>query len=86
MHKDSAHSGFLSLDRLVFLINGVFAITLTLLVLDLRPPESGSLARGLMGMLPRLCVYLVAFYAIANEWVIHARTCRLIRRADSRLA
>jgi uncharacterized membrane protein len=86
MPKDSDHSGFLSLDRLVFLIDGVFAITLTLLVLDLRPPEGGSLTRGLINMLPRLGVYLVAFYAIANEWVIHARTFRFIKRADSRLA
>jgi uncharacterized membrane protein len=86
--KDNDHPNVVSLDRLVFLIDGVFAITLTLLVLDLRPPVTGTadLSQGLMGMLPRLGVYLVAFYAIANEWVIHARTFRLIKHADSRLA
>jgi uncharacterized membrane protein len=78
--------GFVRLDRLVYLIDGVFAITLTLLVLDLRPPESGSLTSDLVRMLPRLGCYLVAFYAIANEWVIHARTFKLIERADNRLA
>jgi uncharacterized membrane protein len=84
--KDITHSTIVNLDRLVFLIDGVFAITLTLLVLDLRPPETGNLSHGLVRMLPRLAVYLVAFYAIANEWVIHARTFRTVTSADSTLA
>ena len=70
----------------MFLIDGVFAITLTLLVLDLRPPETENLVRDLTRMLPRLVVYLVAFYAIANEWVIHARTFRIVSSANSALA
>lgn len=86
MPEASGHSDFISVNRLVMLIDGVFAITLTLLVLDLRPPEMGSLARDLARMAPRLLVYLVAFYAIANEWVIHARTFRIIEQANSSLA
>jgi uncharacterized membrane protein len=86
MRRSTDHSTLVSVDRLVFLIDGVFAITLTLLVLDLRPPQTVDLRRGLMDMLPRLGVYLIAFYAIANEWVIHARTFRLVKQADSRQA
>jgi uncharacterized membrane protein len=86
MHKSNNRSTFISLDRLVFLIDGVFAITLTLLVLDLRPAAMGDLRSGLVQMLPRLGVYLAAFYAIANGWVIHARTFKLITQADTKLA
>jgi uncharacterized membrane protein len=85
MRKSSDHSGFVSIERLVFLIDGVFAITLTLLVLDLRPPVTRGLSQALIDMLPRFGAYLVAFYAIGNEWVIHARTFRLIKHADTRL-
>jgi uncharacterized membrane protein len=66
----NALTNFINLERLIFLVDGVFAITLTLLVLDLRPPEAeaSTLAQGLLGMLPRLLVYLIAFYTIANHW------------------
>jgi len=50
----SSRTFLLSPERLMFLIDGVFAITLTLLVLDLRLPEAleGGLAAGLKAMLP----------------------------------
>jgi uncharacterized membrane protein len=77
----------LELDRLVFLIDGVFAITLTLLVLDLKlPGESpGTLSLELRALLPRLAIYLFAFATIANQWAIHHRTFRLVHHADNNL-
>jgi uncharacterized membrane protein len=76
---------FINIERLIFLVDGIFAITLTLLVLDLRPPEAeaSKLAEGLLGMLPRLLVYLIAFYTIANHWTIHQRTFRHITDVDA---
>jgi TMEM175 potassium channel family protein len=76
---------YVNLERLTFLVDGVFAITLTLLVLELRPPEEGvsSLAQGLIAMLPRLYIYFIAFYSIANHWVIHQRMYRHITAADT---
>jgi uncharacterized membrane protein len=81
----SAQSNYVNLERLTFLIDGVFAITMTLLVLELRPPEtlSSQLAKGLLAMLPRLLVYLIAFYTIANYWIIHQRTFRHITDVDT---
>lgn len=83
MHKNNDRSTSIGLDRLVFLIDGVFAITLTLLVLDLRPAAMDDLRSDLMKMLPRLGVYLAAFYAIANGWVIHARSSSSRRPTQS---
>jgi uncharacterized membrane protein len=77
----------LSVDRLVFLIDGVFAITLTLLILDLKPPTESpsSLRPSLNAMLPRLAIYLFAFATIVNHWVIHNRTFRYVKRGDNGL-
>jgi len=78
---------YVNLERLTFLVDGVFAITITLLVLELRPPEEGltNLKEGLLAMLPRLYIYLIAFYSIANHWVVHQRMFRHITSADTTL-
>jgi uncharacterized membrane protein len=78
-------SNYVNLERLTFLVDGVFAITMTLLVLELRPPEEGisNLSESLLGMLPRLYIYFIAFYSIANHWVVHQRMFRHITNADT---
>jgi uncharacterized membrane protein len=77
-------AGLINVDRLTYLIDGVFAIVLTLLVLDLRPPEVTNLelASGLRNMLPRLAIYLLAFYTIANQWTVHFQSFRHVRFVD----
>jgi uncharacterized membrane protein len=75
---------YVNLERLTFLVDGVFAITLTLLVLELRLPEGlVSLPAGLLAMSPRLYIYFIAFYSIANHWVVHQRMFRHITGADT---
>ncbi len=84
----SPHSGseLLEPGRLAALIDGVFAISLTLLILDLKlPSESGDLARALTEMVPRFLIYLFSFITIANQWMFHHRLFRFVRRVDSRL-
>jgi len=78
-------ANYANLERLTFLVDGVFAITITLLVLELRIPEEGttSLKEGLLAMLPRLYIYFIAFYSIANHWVVHQRMFRHITSADT---
>jgi len=82
-----SRNSLLTIDRLVFLIDGVFAITLTLLILDLKLPveSSSSLESSLKEMLPRLAIYLFAFATIVNHWVIHHRTFRFVKRTDTTL-
>jgi uncharacterized membrane protein len=80
-------TNYVNLERLTFLVDGVFAITITLLVLELRLPESdtASLSQSLLAMLPRLYIYFIAFYSIANHWVVHQRMFRHITNADSKM-
>jgi uncharacterized membrane protein len=83
----SESTDYVNLERLTFLMDGVFAITITLLVLELRLPESSntSFAENLLTLLPRLNIYLIAFYSIANHWVVHQRMFRHITSADTRI-
>jgi uncharacterized membrane protein len=82
-----APGNYVNQERLIFLVDGVFAITMTLLVLELRPPElaATNLAESLRAMLPRLSIYLIAFYSIANHWVVHQRMFRHIKDMDTTL-
>jgi len=83
----SETTNYVNLDRLAFLVDGVFAITMTLLVLELRIPESSSasLSQSLLTMVPRLYIYFIAFYSIANHWVVHQRMFRHITNADTNM-
>jgi uncharacterized membrane protein len=74
-----------SVDRLLALTDGVVAIALTLLVLELKvppldhviPPTSASaLAAQLGDDTDQLLSYLISFYVIANFWLIHHRVFR----------
>ena len=83
--KLSESTNYVNLERLTFLVDGVFAITMTLLVLELRLPESSAarLSQSLLAILPRLYIYFIAFYSIANHWIVHQRMFRHVTNADT---
>jgi uncharacterized membrane protein len=72
------------LNRLVTFIDGVYAVAITLLILDLKLP-SGDLSKSLVTMLPNFLVYLTVFASIAGYWIIHHYTFRLIVKGDTRI-
>ena len=82
-----------SLDRLVAFSDGVFAIAMTLLVLNLTVPTlTGSaehvdeeLWRKLRDQWPELFSYALSFWVIGRFWLVHHRMFRLVRRADGAL-
>ena len=64
-----------SAERLAALSDGVFAVAMTLLVLDLHVPATEALhsehdlRAALIGLLPRLCLYLMSFLTLGIFWV-----------------
>ena len=67
-----SNSQFSDVSRLVTLIYGVFAVAMTLLVLDLKlPAGNGNLITALKQMLPGFLVYLIVFASVAGYWAIH---------------
>lgn len=69
--------------RLEAFSDGVFAIAITLLVLELRAPEGHeSLWRGLLDEWPQFAAYVTSFFIIGIMWVNHHSMFRQIVRAD----
>jgi uncharacterized membrane protein len=67
--------------------DGVFAIAITLLVLELRVPplEGGSVWEGLLDEWPSYLAYLVSFASIGAAWVEHSAITEHLERVDSLL-
>jgi uncharacterized membrane protein len=78
-----------STARLEAFSDGVFAIAITLLVLDLNVPAPAdlhgqSLNRALAHQWPAYLAYLVSFLVIGIIWINHHSMCALARRVDRR--
>jgi uncharacterized membrane protein len=72
-------------SRVLALSDGVFAIIMTLLVLDIRVPQLAageSLAAALRGLRPSLTAFVINFIVAGMYWVGHRDLFGLIRRAD----
>jgi uncharacterized membrane protein len=77
------HSGFRDTARVVAFSDAVFAITITLLVLEIKPPEDYSnLLNGLVGLWPSYLVYALTFLFIGQVWANHHVMFDHIRAAD----
>jgi uncharacterized membrane protein len=72
-------------ERMIFFSDAVFAIAITLLVIDLHVPSitenlsDAALAGSLFHLLPTFLAFLISFYMIGLYWTVHHRMCaRLI--------
>jgi uncharacterized membrane protein len=81
----------LGLERIIFFSDAVFAIAITLLVLEIRLPvgedilEDFQLFAQLKSMWHEYLAYLISFMVIGTFWMAHHRKFRYIRRYDHRL-
>jgi uncharacterized membrane protein len=79
------------LERTVFFSDAVFAIAITLLILDIRVPEmpkeqiSAQLPSLAFGLWPRVLSFVVSFLVIGSFWMSHHRMFHYIKRYDGRL-
>ncbi|MDQ6660256.1 MAG: TMEM175 family protein [Chloroflexota bacterium] len=77
-----------TLERLLFLSDGVFAIAITLLVLEIVPeiqtglPEA-RLPEMFLGLLRPIVTYALSFIIISIYWTTHQRTFQYIQRSDT---
>jgi uncharacterized membrane protein len=78
-------------DRIVNLSDGVFAIAITLLILDIRVPDipenlvASELPRELLSLWPKYLGYFLSFVGISSFWLIHHSIFRPIRAYDRNL-
>ena len=79
-----------SLGRLLTLCDGVFAIAMTLLALDLRVPDlshptNAELQHALGQHASNYYSFLISFYVVANYWMRHRRLMRSVKTIDTAL-
>jgi uncharacterized membrane protein len=69
------------LERLIFFSDGVFAIAITLLVIELHPPENWDHSfSGLMEhVAAHLVYYFISFAALGAFWMMHRFIFRHVR-------
>ncbi len=71
--------------RLHALIDGIFAIAMTLLVLDLpRPHDTTHLAHELLSQWPSYAAYLVSFVTVGVVWIEHHGMMSAVREINRR--
>lgn len=81
-----------NVERLAALSDGVFAVAMTLLVLDLRVPtetaihSESDLWHAIVTLAPRVLVYLMSFLTLGILWVGQQTQINHIARCDRNLA
>jgi uncharacterized membrane protein len=72
-------------DRLEAFSDGVFAIAITLLVLEIKVPPGEALGLGLLHLWPSYLAYGISFIVIGAIWINHHAMFDWIVRADHKL-
>ena len=72
-----------ALERLIFFSDAIFAIAMTLLVLDIpRPPRGADLTKFLTTNDGKFLAFFISFWVIAIFWLGHHRLFRYVRHLD----
>ena len=88
MNISSRRNGFLSKGRIETLTDGIFAIAMTLLVLDLKVPHipkgvvQAALELRVYDLWPKFLIYVLSFVISAVFWISHSIQFHYIRGAD----
>lgn len=77
----------MSKNRVEAFSDGVFAIVITLLVLDIRVPDVdySHLLETLVALLPRIFAYVISFGVIGVYWIAHHQSLQLIGKLNGLL-
>ena len=89
MAQNTAESS-LSFERVVFFSDAVFAIVITLLVLEIKTPHlehpsETTLHHALVELIPKFTGFVVSFLIVGMMWIEHHRIFRYIDHYDAGL-
>jgi uncharacterized membrane protein len=78
------------LERLAFFSDAVFAIAITLLIIEVRLPAATveteqGIAQGLVGLIPQYIGFFISFFVIGRFWIGHHRVFGRLKRVDDTL-
>jgi len=81
----------LAFERMLFFSDAVFAISITLLVLEIKVPSmqenfsEWELGTALLRMAPKFVGFLVSFFLIGQTWIEHHRICSFLGKYNTGL-
>ena len=82
---------YLNKHRLEALADGIFAVAMTLLVIELKIPETAhittqeQLIAALAHLIPKFIAWLISFFVLAIFWASHHRLFHYVRVVDGKL-
>lgn len=88
---DIAASGLVSKHRIEALTDGIYAVAMTLLVIELKIGDHGAvttaedLNHALLGLFPKMFAWILSFFVLAFFWLGHHRLFQHVRVVDSRM-
>ncbi len=85
-NRQTRLSKAIPLDRFNAFSDGVFAIAITLLVLELPVPTGDDLLASLVEEWPEFLGYLISFAFIGMSWMTHARVTGFMKGGDTAAA
>ena len=77
-----------SKHRVEALTDGIFAVAMTLLVIDLKVPDphdlrtQQELGRALADQAPKMLAWVISFFVLATFWIAHHRLFHYLRHVD----
>lgn len=89
--SNRATNSVLNTSRMAAFSDGVFAVAITLLILNIQVPQipasliSGNLPHTLFALWPKLLIYALSFVIVGIYWVAHHNTFHYIERVDRTL-
>jgi len=90
-NEKSQHSrDAFQIERVILFTDAVFAIAMTLLVIEIKVPElehptEQAVLSVLLHLIPKFVGFFLSFFIIAIYWLAHHRIFRFVRRLDNRL-
>ena len=85
--RDPAYAGearMMSKNRMEAFSDGVLAIIITIMVLELKPPH-GADAHALRGIVPKFLAYIVSFVYVAIYWNNHHHLLHIARKVTAKI-
>jgi uncharacterized membrane protein len=88
-HNGIAAAGSTGTERLAAFSDGVIAIIITIMVLELKLPETASHGEVwpsfLEPLAPKLAIYALSFCIVGTMWINHHQLLAAVRRASPQL-
>jgi uncharacterized membrane protein len=91
IHDEDEIKKEFQLERLIFFSDAVFAIIITIMILDVKLPEVLTLPteaeakKGLLHILPKLMGYTISFFVIGSFWMRHLKVFSFLKDYNRQL-